>query len=422
MKFDSLITGGGLAGLVCGIRLAQGGNKTVIVSRGQSALHFASGGLDLLNTLPDDSPVNALPDALARLAEQAPQHPYSLLGADTVTALARETEQLFDQCGLAMHGDLAHAHHSLTPVGKWRRTWLSPRHACRTIRAGQRVTVVGICGFLDFEPASIVDTLQRQGIACRQAELTLPGLDQLRANPSEFRSVNIARILDNDAQHNALLHELHQLARECDLLILPACLGLENPQIIDNLQASTGCQIACVPTLPPSVPGIRMHQVLSGYFRALGGTMMTGDAVQQATPQPGGGYRVTTRNHGDIAIQARHLVLASGSFFSNGLIASRTGVREPLFDLDVLEPGPRSQWYDEDFFRPQPWQQFGVITDHNLHPHKKGELQTDMFAIGGVLGGFDPIRLGCGGGVSVVTALHAAHQILARQEVSHESA
>ncbi|MBJ3814375.1 glycerol-3-phosphate dehydrogenase subunit GlpB [Shimwellia pseudoproteus] len=416
MKFDSLIIGGGLAGLVCGIRLAQGGHKTVIVSRGQSALHFASGGLDLLNRLPDGSPVNDLPSALAELARQAPQHPYTLIGAASVIRLARDAESLFTQSPLAMHGSLDTPHHSLTPLGKWHRTWLSPRHACRTIGSSQRVTVVGICGFLDIEPASIVDSLQREGVSCRQAELTLPVLDQLRDNPSEFRSVNIARVLDNDAQHNALLHELHQLARHSDLLILPACLGLDNPRIIANLQASIGCAIACVPTLPPSVPGIALHQALARYFRTLGGTVLVGDKVQQAHPEPGGGYRVFTANHGDIPLRARHLVLASGSFFSQGLVATRSGIQEPLFGLEVQDPGPRSQWYQADFFQPQPWQQFGVLADAALRPRKDGAPVADMFVIGGVLGGFDPIHLGCGGGVSVVTALHAADQILAHQE------
>lgn len=419
MKFDVAIIGGGLTGLSCGIRLAQEGKRCAIISAGQSALHFSSGSLDFLSYRADGSVIERPLDALAELGQE---HPYSKLGKEAVLRMAKQAEGLLAECGLQFYGSIDQNHRRVTPLGTLRAIWLSPNEVPVAPVSGhlpwQRVAVIGIEGFLDFQPQLAAASLEERGIETVTDYLHLPALDRLRKNPSEFRASNISRVLDLPENLELLAQEVTRLAENVDAVLLPACIGLEDTHAIETLRQRAGKPVMLVPTLPPSLLGIRLHQALRRRFQQLGGQFMPGDSVLKAELKNQRVTRIYTRNHTDIPIVAEHVVLASGSFFSNGLIAEFERVYEPVFGLDILDVPHRPQWTHKDMFEPQPYLRFGVKADEKLHGTVCGQPLSNLYVIGAVLGGYDPLQQGCGAGVSLVTAQYAAEQILSEVEVA----
>ena len=418
MKFDTIIIGGGLSGLISGIYLSQRGQRCVIISSGQSALHFSSGSFDLLNNLPDGTSVQKPLDAISELVKQAPTHPYAKLGENKFKELARQAEEFLKNAGISTQGDHEENHYRVTPMGTLKPTWLtlknlliSENEKCLPI---QHPGLFNITGFLDFYTRFIADEFLKMGAKCSIHSINFPALENLRKNPTEMRSVNIARVFDKQENIKELARILKAESGDCDSIILPAITGLNREDVVDYLRKEINKPIYLLPTLPPSVPGIHTQQKLRSVFQQNGGVFMLGDNVLRADIKGNRISQIYSFNHGDIPFVGQNFILATGSYFSQGLIASTEKIYEPIFDLDVTFTPNRTQWYNSDVFDTQPYHSFGIKTDSTFRCTREGKLFENLYAAGAILEGFNPLKEGCGAGVSILSAMYIAEQILSK--------
>ena len=372
MRFDTVIIGGGLAGLTAGISLQEAGQKVAIVSSGQNAMHFFSGNFE------DAGPVR--------------ERAAALLAAAGVRTSGTEGIQLM-------------------PMGKFQPVSLTLEDVTvfQDEHIADKALIVNFTGFHDFYASFIAEALEKAGTACRIRFVRLPEMEHLRTSPSEMRSVNIARLMDN--LWEKVVTAIRELQGDEDLILLPQVFGLKDASVLDKIRTALPARVAFIGTMPPSVPGIRTQMLLKRRFETLGGTFLMGDEVTSAALHEGVVSSITTRNLDTARLFADNFILASCGFFSKGLVATPTQVYEPLFGLDLDYPAERKDWYNPDFFADQPYMDFGVKTDAALHGLKDGDPVRNLYCIGSVLGNTRKADYGTAAGLAIRTAFAAVDTI-----------
>ena len=352
-------------------------------------------------------------DAIKRLGGN---HPYRKIGEEKIREYVADVQDWFGKSGIVLHGDVEKNHYCLSPIGIIKSAWLSfddfePLETADAFPY-KRVAVANFAGFIDFYPRFIADALAEKGVECRIEILNIPAVEKLRTNPTEMRSANIARVFDSEAQLENLLTLINDLSEEVDAVILPAVFGLSSVYPLEYIRKYSEKPVFFISPVPPSVPGIRVQKRLQERFVELGGTFFLGDTVEKAFFDGDTVIGITTNNHSDIQFYAEQYVLASGSFFSKGIISRSNEIYEPVLNADVEYDSQRDNWFCKNVFDVQPYMSYGVKTDTGFHPLRDGVPVRNMFAIGSVLSGYNPLEEGCGSGVAILTALHVANTIL----------
>ena len=132
--------------------------------------------------------------------------------------------------------------------------------------------------------------------------------------------------------------------------------------------------------------GLSLHNASRRAFSAAGGTLLAGDRVTGGKLAGGRLLSVSTAKLGDMDLEADAFVLATGKYFSKGLVADMDRVHEPLFGLDVAFDDDRSKWFDPSFAAPQRFLEFGVKTMDG-RAVKDGRAVENLFPAGEVLAG-----------------------------------
>lgn len=418
MGDDVIVIGVGLSGLVAGLRLAQAGRRVLLVAKGIGATHLSSGTVDVLGYAEGlvEHPVSALPSFLAA----RPGHPYAKTGPAAVLVATEWFKRIVEAEGYPFAGSLADNFLLPTAVGAAKPSALVPRSmAGGDLRQGGSFLIAGFRNLKDFYPTLIADNLSRARlpgrppISARAILLDPPGL----AHEADLGSQPLARAFDRADFRAALADALRPHLQPGERIGFPAVLGLNDPvHAWEDLQARLGTRVFEIPTLPPSVPGIRLYERLTGALRKAGARIQIGFPVIEARVEAGRCASIVTagsaRPH---AWHAKHFVLATGGVASGGILAEHDGsVREGIFNLPLTGlPAPGAARFLPGYFENHPFNQVGLAVDRDLRPlNGDAPVIANLHAAGAMLACAQPWKEKSGDGISLVTGYCAAEAIL----------
>ncbi len=420
LHYDAVVIGAGTAGLTAGSRLAEAGAQVCVLAKGVGSTHLSPGTVDVLGYAPGR--VEHPGRALEELVAARPDHPYAAIG----TRYVADALQWFSErvaagplSGYRYIGGLERNYLLPTAVGGLRPSTLVPETmAAGDTGAGEmgRVCIVGTRALRDFHASLCAANLQKAGIAARSVEL------KLELERADENALGIARRFDEPGWRAAFCADLVLRLGADERVGMPAMLGLSDPhRAWSDLERRLGRPVFEIPMLPPSVPGMRLFEILRTALRSAGGRLVLGSEVVGGERD---GERVTSvRAHtagGEMRYVARWIVLATGGFASGGIeLDSHWATRERILDLPLRGvPGAGEPRFVSAYLDEQPMARVGVAVDAEL----RAEGCENVLVAGAALPGGVPWREGSGEGIALASGLRAADVVLAGGRAGAEAA
>ncbi|MFN8562406.1 MAG: anaerobic glycerol-3-phosphate dehydrogenase subunit GlpB [Anaerolineae bacterium] len=384
-----VVVGAGLAGLTAALACAEAGAKVELVAQGQGGLTLHPGWIETGD--------------VERLAQQD-EHPYSRAGGSLAAGLA-----LLD----AVIGLKPVVTGCVTALGSLRPVALSVGAAYPALT---RVLIVGFDGWRDFYAGLVADNLRAAGVDAEAAVIDMP---RLGGNFDNW-TIDLARYLDTPAGLDGMIAQVKPKLGGAAQVGFPAVLGFQ-PETRAKIAEALGCPVFEIPTLTPSVPGLRLYHALRRAIIERGGRVTVAPRVTGLHVDGGrvaGVYAETAAHGRRRTIPADAVILATGGLFGGGLASDYQGrVVETVAGLPVAGVPPLAEWLAHPLLsgEPQPIHRAGIATDGDLRPLDAdgNPVAPNLYAAGRLLAGYSPVVEGSTEGVDIATGAHAALKALA---------
>lgn len=407
---DVLIIGAGPAGLLAAWAARRRGAKVRVLATGIGTTHVSPGWIGVLDT------ADNLAATLDGWSAAHPAHPYALTGREALEGGIAALREVCAPAGLNYVGDLSSNFRLPTALGATLPAALVPTSfAAGDLRRSDPMLIAGPAGWRDFYPRLCADNLTRQGFAVQSATFDLP--EMAAASRFDLTAVGLARLFEQVEVRMKVAAQLKPRLDGAARVGLPAVLGLaRHVEAWRDLQDRIGVPVFEIPTLPPSVPGMRLFDAFKAALTRAGVPILLDMTVTRGEVASDRATGVVAPNVVRQATYRAHtIILATGGLYGGGIASNHRGeLREAVFELPLYAPGGLDDWFAAQFLAEagHPVHYAGVRTNACLQPvDEAGNVVLENVRIAGrLLAGYNPVVEGSTEGVWLATGYSAAIQ------------
>lgn len=409
-KADTIVVGGGLAGLTAALVAARQGQKVTLISRGAGALAISTSAIDVLGRTTKGLVSGS---TLSHIDELPDGHPYRLLGADRLLEAFGFLSRLAAVDGWKYRDFGLNSDNTFVPsfIGTLKATGFVPRSMdAASAGKAKRILVCGVDGVRDCMPSLPAEVFatrpQFEGVEFSSAILDSPVHSGYRA----LTALDVARACDGSG-FEVLLADLARKARGYDAVFLPPVLGtLPGDEKWVRACDAAGCPVVEMAAIPPGVTGMRLGHLFNEALRREGVTCVENTLIKGCEMENGRMTAVLSSNTDGVRrFEADRFIVATGGLTGGGLTLEPGKCTEDVLGLTLSVPAETTEWTAPSVFGWQPFACLGVPVTKDLLPGAGGSpFASNVRFAGRIVGGFDPVFEKSGNGVALATGYWAA--------------
>ena len=401
IKSDIIIIGSELDAFVACIRLNELGFDVRILSNGKGSLLYSLGNIKVLSLI-DKNLQNKSP--LSFIEKLELNHPYKIIGEENV----KKSIEWFYSLGLFRRLKFKQFDcniDTVSPIGlKIPSAALYYKQVCLKQLENQDITIVEFENHKDFHSALIAKSLSKIAKSIEIVQVRQP--DVSRNSDSSSLAISFDALKNFENYFRSFEQKLN---KNSSIVIFPAVLGVNHyVQVIESAEKVLNKKCFEAPTLPPSIPAIRLNLDLEKEVMKKN-NLHKGSIVSNARIEKD--KCLSLKDNFDRDFIAKAFIVSNGGILMGGIkVYSNGEIKENLFNPKIQNNHHLSKENCSSSI--EALQTSGILTNDKLNPILGDDtVINNVFYTGRNLANWNPSTEFSSEGVSIATGWYAANQI-----------